>query len=69
MEPTPKKSGIAIQSSAPLYAQRNHNHATSNKEHVHAHTNEIEEEVMYNFYLLEILTYIYYNNRSIHKYQ
>lgn len=69
MESTPKKSGIAIQSSAPLYAQKNHNHATSNNEHVHAHANEIEKEVMYNSWSLENLIYIYYDNRSIHKHQ
>lgn len=46
MDSKPKKSGIAIQSSAPLYAQRNHHHAASVKEHVHDHVAEVEKEVM-----------------------
>ncbi|KAL7327990.1 hypothetical protein PS15p_206335 [Mucor circinelloides] len=44
MDSKPKTSGIAIQSSAPLYAQRNHHHAASVKEHVHDHVAEVEKE-------------------------
>lgn len=39
MDSKPKTSGIAIQSSAPLYAQRNHHHhaaALAAKEHGHS---------------------------------
>ncbi|KAL9551461.1 hypothetical protein MBANPS3_004251 [Mucor bainieri] len=45
MDSKPKKSGIAIQSSAPLYAQRNHHQhaAADTKEHVHDHGVETKE--------------------------
>ncbi|KAI8647923.1 cation efflux family-domain-containing protein [Parasitella parasitica] len=43
MDSTPKKAGIAIQSSAPLYVQRNHSNAAPNTEHVHNHDNTEKE--------------------------
>ncbi|OAD02298.1 hypothetical protein MUCCIDRAFT_111668 [Mucor lusitanicus CBS 277.49] len=47
MDSKPKKSGIAIQSSAPLYAQRNHHHHAASdvkEQHVHDHVHGVDEK-------------------------